>query len=354
MGTENQTPEEILQQAVEIAHPAERARYWDQACGGDEALRAEIDSLLRAHEEHGHQGPTYEVTAPGAFSGQEKRLALDVVDAETGKPTAARFSLTIDDKEYVPAALDAHGLRFVSIHQGRGQRFVACYTRGTGTVELPLPPEARHGIVSVVKGFEYLPVRASFELSGPATAVTARLTRWSDVRKRGWMPAEEHLHYDRLDPAHDRDWLAMLAGDDLVHAHFLVPRGGNLPGVWARQYAYGTQGEASDRERLIRPGEEYRDSFQGHINLLGVREVIEPISTGGMGGPNPAFHYPAFYDVLQRARQLDGLGGPAHGTALGRSPTGVADAVLGAVDFFEIANTHLYEFKVWYQLMNCG
>jgi hypothetical protein len=91
--------------------------------------------------------------------------------------------------------------------------------------------------------------------------------------------------------------------------------------------------------------------MQGHINLLGIEEVIPPILTGTSDHP---YNYPALYDVFQRARDLGGLVGPAHGTALGRSPTGIADTVLGAVDFFEIANTHLCKTDVWYRLMNCG
>ncbi|MHC4405858.1 MAG: CehA/McbA family metallohydrolase [Planctomycetota bacterium] len=242
----------------------------------------------------------------------------------------------------------------MSIHEGKKQRMVACYSRGTGTVEVPLPAGVQSGLVTAVKGFEHLPIERSFAVRSGTATVTLRLQRWSDLRDRGWLPAEEHLHYDRLDAAHDADWLTLLAGDDLAHAHFLVLKGGNLPGIWARQFAYGAAGEATDGRRLIRPGEEYRDGIQGHINLLGVNEVIPPISTGGIGQPKVVFHYPAFYDVLQRARSLDGIVGPAHGTALGRSPTGIVDTVLGAVDFFEIANTHLYKIDVWYQLMNCG
>ena len=39
-------------------------------------------------------------------------------------------------------------------------------------------------------------------------------------------------------------------------------------------------GKAFDGQRLIRPGEEYRDQSQGHINLLGVSEVIPPVMAG--------------------------------------------------------------------------
>jgi hypothetical protein len=198
---------------------------------------------------------------------------------------------------------------------------------------------------------EYLPAEVSFEVVGETTAVTAALQRWSNVRSKGWLPAEEHLHYDRTDPAHDRDWLTILAADDLAYGHFLVLKGGNLTAIWATQYAYGKEGQGGDGQRLICPGEEYRDLMQGHINLLGIEEVIPPIQAGT---PEHPYHYPAFYDVLQRARDQGGLVGPAHGTALGRSPSGIADTVLGAVDFFEIVNTHLYKTDVWYRLMNCG
>ncbi|MES2921137.1 MAG: protein kinase [Verrucomicrobiota bacterium] len=43
------TPEIILQTALEIPGPQERAVYLDEACGGDQALREEVGSLITAH-----------------------------------------------------------------------------------------------------------------------------------------------------------------------------------------------------------------------------------------------------------------------------------------------------------------
>ena len=191
-------------------------------------------------------------------------------------------------------------------------------------------------------------------ISGNEVAVEISLRRWTNLPKTGWIAADEHVHYDRLDPAGDKDWLDMLAGDDLAAAHFMVLKGGKVPGIWAKQYAYGKQGEAFDGERLIRSGEEYRDSAQGHINLLGVEKIIQPISTGGLGSPPVRVNYPPLLDVFQQTRRLGGLGGVAHGASLGRHPTAIVDTVLGGVDFFEIGNAHLYATELWYQLMNCG
>jgi hypothetical protein len=217
-----------------------------------------------------------------------------------------------------------------------------------------LPPDAKRVRVFAAKGFEWLPVENTKDVTGGSVEMTLELERWADLSQEGWLPADEHVHYDRLNEAGDRDWLTMLAGDGLSHAHFMVLKGGKVPGIWARQYAYGAEGEASDGVRLIRSGEEYRDSAQGHVNLLGIKEVIEPISTGGLGKPPVHENYPPLLDVFTKTRAQGGLGGVAHGGSLGRHPTAIADTVLGGVDFFEIGNAHLYSLELWYALMNCG
>lgn len=303
---------------------------------------------LRAHE--GHQSVTYSVT-PSWAEPTGRVLQLRITD-DAGQPIAARFTLRIDGQPYVPERLGAHGLRFVSIHKGKGQRIVATYARGDGTVIVPLP-EGKEGSVTATRGFEYRATTESFEINETATDCSLRLSRWIDLAKEGWQAADEHVHYERTDRGHDRDWLTMLEADGLSAAHFLVLKGGNVPGIWAQQYGYGAAAEAKRDRQFIRSGEEYRDSAQGHINLLGISEVIEPISTGGIGR-SERYNYPPLIDVFRRTHKLGGIGGPAHGAALAKSSTALLDTVLGEVDFFEIANSHLYKTDVWYLLLNAG
>src|SRR5580693_4631162 len=54
--------EEILHSAVEKKTPAERTAYLDAACGDDRELRAQVEGMLRAHEEAGSflEGPLFE------------------------------------------------------------------------------------------------------------------------------------------------------------------------------------------------------------------------------------------------------------------------------------------------------
>jgi hypothetical protein len=314
-------------------------------------LLAALPTTALAHPHHrarGHRGPTYEITAPAKSDPDDRRLVLRIVDDSTGEFTAARVTMLVDGENFTPRAVNEHGLRFVSIHTAKKQRATVIYARGSGPLEVSLPAAANHGEVVVTKGYEFLTSRTAFKVSDKETSITARLKRWSKIRDDGWMPADEHLHYERIDPEHDADWLDMLAAEGLTHAHFMVLKGGNLPGIWAQQYAYGKDGQATDGRRLIVPGEEFRGRRQGHINLLGLGAVIQPISIGGLGQPPHPFNSPTLHDVFLEARRSGGIGGPAHGGTLARNSTAVVDTVLGAAEFFEIANTHLYETDMWY------
>jgi hypothetical protein len=62
------------------------------------------------------------------------------------------------------------------------------------------------------------------------------------------------LHYDRLDPTDDALWLSMLEADGLSAGHFMILKGGMVPGIWSLQFAYGPDGQASDGERLLGAG----------------------------------------------------------------------------------------------------
>ena len=53
MSTNKHNADEILDQAVDIADPTERQAFLNEACAGDKALRAEVDSLLAAYAKSG-------------------------------------------------------------------------------------------------------------------------------------------------------------------------------------------------------------------------------------------------------------------------------------------------------------
>ena len=281
------------------------------------------------------------------------RLVLSTLDTATGKPIAARFSVVVDGAPHEPRWVGPHGIRFPTVHVSKRQSQIVTYSRGTGPVWVPLPPGARRVRVEAAKGLDYLPAAAEAAVEDEKVEVVLRLERWNRLREDGWHAADAHLHYDRIDPGGDRDWLAMMAGDDIDHTQFMVLKGGMVPGIWASQFAYGKAGETIAGGRTIVPGEEFRDRLQGHLLLFGLSEVIQPIMTGVPGSPD---NFPLFPDVLDRARALGALNGAAHGGTLGVRPTVFLDAILGKLDFIEIANwvTGFWPLDNWYRLLNCG
>ncbi len=280
-------------------------------------------------------------------------LALNVVEEATGERSAARFSISVDGKPHEPRWVGPHGLRFVSVHVSKRQTKVVTYARGTGPVWVPLTPGAKRVKVDVVKGLDYSPVSLEADVSEDPVGITAGLRRWNRLREEGWRAADAHLHYDRTEPDGDRDWFAMMAGDDISHSQFMTLRGGMVPGTWARQFAFGERGEAADGTRTIVAGEEYRDSLQGHILLFGLGDLIAPIMAGV---PEAPYNFPTLASVMRQARATGALAGIAHGGALGTSSTALADAVVGAAEFVEIGNWswELWPLDNWYRLLNCG
>jgi len=51
--TSKKNAEDIFNKAVELTDPMEQAKYLDEACAGDEKLRAEVEALLKWHKEAG-------------------------------------------------------------------------------------------------------------------------------------------------------------------------------------------------------------------------------------------------------------------------------------------------------------
>ncbi len=305
--------------------------------------------ILEGHE---HLPVTHNFYSTSDYDGRP--LKISVIDRSTGEPLSARISFQLDGVDYVPEYVNEHGIRFTSIHKRSQHSFTAVYALKSGILEVGVPGDARSVSVTATHGFEYVPSTVETVLSNETPQIDLKLERWSQLRENGWIAIDEHLHFDRLNSEDDRLWLAMLEADGLNTGHFMVLKGGMTPGIWSRQYAFGKAGRAISESQSIIPGQEYRDSAQGHINLLGLDRPIEPYSTGGMGWPAIVENFPPLHDVFAKAKERGGFVGVAHGGSLGKHATAVADAILGKVDFWEISNGFIYQTDTWYRLMNCG
>jgi hypothetical protein len=103
----------------------------------------------------------------------------------------------------------------------------------------------------------------------------------------------------------------------------------------------------------VRPGHESRSEFYGHVNLLGGRELIRPLSVGTMYANSPeAYPYPAI--LFAKGRGVGATVGYAHFQGSMPHSTLLMDLALGNIDFVEVLQFGVLKTAEWYELLNAG
>jgi hypothetical protein len=217
--------------------------------------------------------------------------------------------------------------------------------RGRGTYDLP----AGRYRLEAYRGLFFTPAVENFELkAGETRRVVLRLQRWVE-ESRQWISGDDHIHLTR-GPEDDDVFLRWLEAEDLTVGNFLQLQRQMDAAV---QYAFGTKGEAKRPGHVIRPGQESRSEFYGHINLLGGRELVRPLSIGRTYA-NAAEAYPFPSVVFGRGRRLGALAGFAHFNGSMPHSTLLMDLALGNIDFVEVFQFGVLRTAEWYELLNAG
>lgn len=208
----------------------------------------------------------------------------------------------------------------------------------------------------VIKGYEY--TIAGGELSAASArdgVFTIPLSRWSAISGRGWYAGDNHIHH--ISPKTCR--LEMDA-EDLNVANILTSD-------FTRDQAEfeGRLNKYSGTHSLIYVNQEFRNDHLGHMCLLNLKELIQPVKTMQ---PNC---YPLHAQVCDRTHAQGGYVTWAHFPSMPclESPL---DVVLERLDGVEIlcvleprelpvflkklvpemsADTGLH---MWYRYLNCG
>ena len=164
-----------------------------------------------------------------------------------------------------------------------------------------------------------------------------------------WISGDDHIHLVRTRPD-DPVFLGWLEAEDLSVGNFLqLQRQADA----AAQYAFGPQGEARRANYSIRPGHESRSHVYGHVNLLGGRELIRPLSTGTTYANSPE-EYPFPGLLFARGRGLGATVGYAHFDGSQPHSTLLGDLALGNIDFVEVFQFGVLKTAEWYELLNAG
>lgn len=231
-----------------------------------------------------------------------------------------------------------------------------------GRAELGVEPAGKR--IRVHRGFEYRPAERTVPPDG---VVTVDLERWIDMADRGWYSGQTHIHTTEVGmPVYfSRHWPLVTRAEDVRYSSILTLKGEwESHAIYADEYPMGPVPSASTEEHLVSYGEEYRNNPYGHLALLGLDRLIQPVSSGALGelaGPD----YPPNAFVLDEARDQDAVTVGAHfgNYVLEEKPirtpwpsTGFempVDVALGKIEVAEIYGNG-GQRAVWYRLLNCG
>jgi hypothetical protein len=132
--------------------------------------------------------------------------------------------------------------------------------------------------------------------------------------------------------------------------------------VFDREFFRGQLDPLSQPGTLLYWNEEFRSTIWGHMTLLNLKQLVEPIFTGFEHTTHPHDH-PTNADIADLVHDQGGHVNYTHPAQNAKDPYITAysakelpiDVALGKVDTIDVmGSNHLANMPVWYGLLNCG
>ena len=284
-----------------------------------------------------------------------------LVESGGGAPTIGRIRVTDAEGRYRPPLEADYGLVL------RPRRDPARWSYASGNFRLRAP--AGKIRISIRRGMEYLPIDEELELeAGRTLRRTFALKRWAHMEQEGWHSGDTHIHM--LDPP---SALFEMQAEDLRVGHVLVLE--HMGKTYSREHFRGELDPISDPRHLVYYNQEYRNQTLGHVSLLSLKKLVEPISTGGLAVPETTVYRYSYLRpsrkgfprhgregwpdalVLDAMRETHRQGGLVNWAHLRPAQLEFPiDMVFGEIDTADIlTHTRLPQtLKLWYHLLNCG
>ena len=287
-----------------------------------------------------------------AFALPTGELDLTVVDSETGEPITARVILQHEGGKY-------HAPPRLLYRMLRGEMHFYCEGRETFRL-----PEGTYR-VKICRGPEQIVLHSELKVTKDETVKAEfKLQRWTNQQEQGWFSGESHIHAN-YGYGHwynsPRTMLRQCSGEDLVVCNFMVANSdGN--GTFDRQYFRGTPDPLSTDETVLYWNQEFRSTIWGHMTLLNLKQLVEPIYTGFAHTTNP-HDYPTNSDVADSTHDQHGHVNYTHPASNVMDPYLTAyaakaiplDVALGKIDSMDVmGSNHRANMPLWYRMLNCG
>jgi len=280
-------------------------------------------------------------------------VRLSLRDRSTGRPVTARVSLRDEaGKFHAPP-----GALYRIVDDYRDGHF---YCSEPAEWQLPAGKYA----FRVFRGPEYRVARGGFVVgTGKTTPVEISLERWADEAARGWYSGENHIHanygYGEWYNT-PQSLLEQCGGEDLRVCHFMVANS-DSDGVFDREFFRGRPDALSTKETTLFWNEEFRSTFWGHMTLIGLKQVVEPVFTGFKDTTNP-WDWPTNGDIADRTHLQHAVANYTHATHNPDDPYLGAytakglpvDVALGKIDTLDLNRSYAATVPLWYRLLNCG
>jgi Tol biopolymer transport system component len=277
-------------------------------------------------------------------------LRLTVKDAASGQPVIARISLKEDKGRYHSPPGSLHrSLR------GRGHFYC------DKAAELTVP--AGTYLLSCFRGPEYKIASQQIVVkAGQTHEVVVELERWVHMAKSGWYSGELHIHanYGYGNWFNTPETMQQQCiGEDLNVCNFMVANS-DADVVYDRPFFRGGPDPLSTPENILYWNQEFRSTLWGHMTLVNLEQLVEPVFTGFLGTTNP-WDTPSNADIADRTHWQKGVVNYTHvsqGDDWSKTPYAAKsipiDVALGKFDTLDINNSWAASVPLWYRLLNCG
>jgi len=286
-----------------------------------------------------------------AAAGSSVRLRL--INADTGRAGVARMRFVDSNgREIVPVGrASALGQDAVEGDvQFQSKRF--CYING----EAELPASMLPVRYQLIKGFDFEIQEGVLQAQDArAGAITLRLNRWIRQQHEGWYSGDIHIHH--IKPQTCR---VEMEAEDLDVANILTS-----DFTQDQDQFEGKPNANSSNGRIIYVSQEFRHNDLGHICLLNLKKLVEPVKT------MQKEHYPLHTHAIDEAHAQGGYVSWAHFPSWPgvESPIDVAMEKLDGLEILCVldprelpvfvrevvpeieANDGL---RMWYRYLNCG
>ncbi|MCI0378453.1 MAG: CehA/McbA family metallohydrolase [Gemmataceae bacterium] len=278
-------------------------------------------------------------------------LRLATHDRDGKKPLVARISLLQDKgKFHAPPGSLYRMLR------GVGHFYCdksAEFELPTGTYRL-----------RAFRGPEYKAVTRELTIeAGRTLDLNVALERWTHAAKSGWISGENHIHanYGYGQWYNTPESMLLQCGGEDLRICNLVVANSDTDGIFDRAFFRGRPDPLSTTDTLLYWNQEFRSTLWGHMTLVNLRQVVEPVMTGFKDTTNP-WDVPTNADVADRTHWQKGHVNYTHPVQNPVKPfenpyaaKGLPiDVALGKIDSLDLNNAYAGTVPIWYRLLHCG